>query len=177
MATYDTVTLQLHRGASWPGALELAKGTGTSYAQRLNDQWNVAGIKDTEGFPTITSHYGYHMVAWHLIFAASGQHARLDHPAGARLSFAPRPACSGAGFVLPVLLPGWTGTLRCAPVTPPASDAVVQLTLDLATGAPLQLAKLPVYSAEYGGPVVIAPGAPARWHASGSAAHALLRPA
>ena len=173
MATYDTVTLQLHRGASWPGALELARGTGTSYAQRLNDQWNVAGIKDTEGFPTITSHYGYHMVAWHLIFAASGQQARLDHPDGAHLSFAPRPACSGAGFVLPVLLPGRTGTLRCAPAASPASDATVQLTLELATGAPLDLVQLAVRGAQHG-PVVVAPGAPAHWRASGSVAHALL---
>ena len=179
MATYDTVTLQLHRGASWPGALQLAEGTGTSYAQRLHDQWNVAGIKDTQGYPTITSHYGYHMVSWHLLFAASGQAARLDHPHGPRLSFAPKPTCAGTGFALPVLLPGCAGTLRCTPAAPPDStleSAAVELTLDLATGAPLHLAQLSVGGAEHG-PVVVAQGAPARWRASGSAAHALLHQA
>jgi hypothetical protein len=43
----------------------------------INDQWNTAGIASDEGQPYITSHYGFHMVEWHLILALSGQQADL----------------------------------------------------------------------------------------------------
>ena len=57
MATYDHVALALHRKqAPLSEALALAEGSGTSYSQRLNDQWNIAGIKSNDGYPTITSH-------------------------------------------------------------------------------------------------------------------------
>ena len=32
-------------------------------------KWNIAGLKDTRGYPTATSHYGMHMAAWHIPLA------------------------------------------------------------------------------------------------------------
>ena len=58
MATYDQAVLEIHRGSPVDAALALAEGAGTSYAQRVNDQWNIAGIKSNDGYPTVTSHYG-----------------------------------------------------------------------------------------------------------------------
>lgn len=56
MATHDHVALALHRGVDPDTALAMSEGTGTSYSQRMNDQWNIAGIKSNDGYPSITSH-------------------------------------------------------------------------------------------------------------------------
>ena len=45
-------------------ALNLSEATATSYSRRLNDQWNVAGIKSNDGYPSITSHYGKKLQDW-----------------------------------------------------------------------------------------------------------------
>ena len=82
--------------------------SATSYSQRINDQWNIAGLKDTGGYPTATSHYGMHMVAWHIPLAISGQQANLPNSS---LVFAPR---LSAPYELPVLLPGVWGVLSSA---------------------------------------------------------------
>ena len=47
---------------------------------------DTAGIKDTSGYGTVTSHYGMHMVAWHIPLAISGQQADLPRSS---LTFAP----------------------------------------------------------------------------------------
>ena len=48
----------------------------------LADQWNVVAVYGglgygAEGLPAANSHYGYHLVAWHLLFALTGQVAEL----------------------------------------------------------------------------------------------------
>ncbi len=49
MATYDHVALMLHRNQTGlSDALMLAEASGTSYSLRMNDQWNIAGIKSNE---------------------------------------------------------------------------------------------------------------------------------
>ena len=109
MATYDHASLLIHQSDSSSGgsgsadvaaALALAMGTGTSYSDRLHDQWNIAGIKSNDGYPSITSHYGYHMVCWHLLFALSGQDANLS-PSLPSSSSSPSPSSvsslAGAG--------------------------------------------------------------------------------
>lgn len=49
MATYDHVALALHRNQTeMSEALVLAEASGTSYSLRMNDQWNIAGIKSNE---------------------------------------------------------------------------------------------------------------------------------
>jgi non-lysosomal glucosylceramidase len=110
MATYDHAALAIHRGTmSAYDALAFAEGSGTSYSNRLNDQWNIAGIKSNDGYPSITSHYGYHMTSWHLVFALTGQVADLSAKSP-RLTFSPKMSCE---YVLPVLLPGVLGRLSC----------------------------------------------------------------
>jgi non-lysosomal glucosylceramidase len=110
MATYNHAALAMHRGAmSASDALAFAEGSGTSYSDRINDQWNIAGVKSNDGFPSITSHYGYHMTSWHLVFALTGQVADLSAKPP-RLTFSPKMSCE---YVLPVILPGVLGRLAC----------------------------------------------------------------
>ena len=114
MATFDHAALMLRRATSSAEAdasLALAEGTGTSYAKRINDQWNTAGVKFNDGNPSVTSHYGYHMTSWHLLFGLSGQLADFSDEHNASLTFAP-PAMD-CGFSYPVLLPGAVGSIRC----------------------------------------------------------------
>ena len=132
-------------------ALALAKGSGTSYSDRLNDQWNIAGIKSNDGYPSITSHYGYHMTSWHLVFALSGQLADLSDPANSSLTFAPK--FSGS-FSSPVFLPGIVGILQ--------HDAG-GFQLALSTGQ-LRLHHLSVNGYKFPAQeVTISPTHPARW--------------
>ena len=59
-----------------------------------------------EGQPYITSHYGYFMSCWHLVFALSGQHANL--PQGT-LTF--NPPTKTQNWSYPILLPGVLGVV------------------------------------------------------------------
>ena len=96
-------TLGLRTGEPPATALANFQRSATSWSQRINDQWNTAGIKDTDGYPTVTSHYGFHMVSWHIVLAMSGQLADLSLPTNRSLSFEPR---LPAPFSLPLMLPG-----------------------------------------------------------------------
>lgn len=60
-------TVAIRSGESPATALSNFKKSATSWSERINDQWNTAGIKDTDGYPTVTSHYGFHMVSWSVI--------------------------------------------------------------------------------------------------------------
>jgi non-lysosomal glucosylceramidase len=73
MAPPNHATLGLHLGQHVDEMLAVFEPSATSYSRRINDQWNTAGLKDTTGYPTATSHYGMHMVAWHIPLALSGQ--------------------------------------------------------------------------------------------------------
>jgi len=140
MGTYNQAALMIRRSLDADRAkvqqiLDFAAGTGTSYSNRLNDQWNIAGIKSNDGYPTVTSHYGYHMTAWHIPLALSGQQARL-HPHQnsqknqTHLSFSPKLPCDIEGYVLPLYLPGVLGTLSCQDYGGSAGQqAAVELTV------------------------------------------------
>eukprot|EP00947_MAST-08B_sp_MAST-8B-sp1_P005443 g5443.t1 len=55
MATYDHVALRIRRaptGAEAQEALLFARGTATSYSERMNDQWAIAGVKFNDGSPS-----------------------------------------------------------------------------------------------------------------------------
>lgn len=110
MATHDWAALTLRaNGAEATGsALEMSRRSAVSWSENLNDQWNTAGISDSAGYPTVTSHYGYHMTSWHVPLALSGQVANLTKPTTASLTFAPAVV---EPFKLPVLLPGIVGTI------------------------------------------------------------------
>lgn len=155
MASPNWAALMLHRGAAVDGSLsQPAKSLGL-WRSQLNDLWNVAGVAGgidlpQFGLPWITSHYGYAMSSWHILFALSGQNATLPS-----LTFAPR---MEAPYSLPVLLPGVVGSV--------ADDGAGQLTLSLTVGS-LSLTHLAVGSAVYPAPKVsVTPTAPATWSAS-----------
>ena len=98
--------LRLHGTAAYPDAMALPESSLNLWREVLNDQWNVAGVAGPDGMPAITSHYGYHMVQWHLVPAISGQVADLPNRS---LTFAP---VIGVPYQLPVLLPGVIGRLN-----------------------------------------------------------------
>ena len=183
MATHDHVSLMLHRkrtsissasllgqpqspSPSLESILELSQGTGTSYSQRMNDQWNVAGIKTNDGFPSITSHYGYHMTAWHTLFAVTGQVVDLSG-ATKSISFDPLfTTCvgGGSGYAFPVLLPGVVGTVKCRATSVMGGASKVSYTLLLSKGVLEGVSTLEVSGVRYPvTPVDIAEGVPLTW--------------
>ena len=151
-------TVAIRSGEAPATALENFRKSATSWSERVNDQWNTAGIKDTDGYPTVTSHYGFHMVSWHVPLAISGQLADLSSPAARSLTFAP---AVSAPFSLPLMLPGVLGTVSAKQdpgSNPPTCTYVVALTI----GA-LELDTLSVHGAKATGATtsLIAGGAPA----------------
>ena len=123
-AAPNHATLALRTGEAPATALANFKKSATSWSQRSNDQWNTARIKDSDGYPTVTSHYGFHMVSWHIPLAMSGQLADLASPTNRSLTFAPR---LPAPYSLPIMLPGMLGTL--------GSTAAGRYTVCLTVGA------------------------------------------
>lgn len=115
-------TVAIRSGEAPATALSNFHASATSWSERINDQWNTAGIKDTDGYPTVTSHYGFHMVSWHIPLAISGQLADLSSPANRSLTFAPT---LPAPFSLPLMLPGVLGTVA----SPKAGSYIVELTV------------------------------------------------
>ena len=72
----------------------------------------------------MTSHYGYHMVSWHIPLALSGQQADLSSSSNRTLIFAPKLT---APYTLPILLPGVLGSL--------SSEAVGHYSIILTVGS------------------------------------------
>jgi len=156
MASYNHATLALHMGGSAATSLGKYEASATSWSQRINDQWSTAGLKDTAGYPTCTSHYGYHMISWHTPLALSGQQANLQE-GNASLTFSPRVP---RPFTLPVLLPGVIGLLT--------ADASASVTLSISSVnslTPLALSHVGVdtATASYAKPVVLRPGMNLTW--------------
>ena len=69
-------------------------------------------------YPTVTSHYGFHVVSWHIPLAMSGQLADLSQPTNRSLTFAPTIA---APYVI-VVFPGNLRTVFSCPL--PSSFSV-----------------------------------------------------
>lgn len=108
MANPDWATLSIWRGGDPVKALAVADKTLDWWRSHLKDMWNVVAVGGgleygVEGQPMANSHYGYHMVMWHIPFALSGQH--WDAPSQA-LTFKPKlpaPVCSQAILQLLVI--------------------------------------------------------------------------
>ena len=166
MATHDHSALLLHQieganASAVANALKISAATGTSYSQRLNDQWNVAGIKSNDGYPSITSHYGYHMTAWHIPLALSRQQASRGG-ANSSLTFSPRLPCP---YTLPVFLPGVLGTLSCA--NNAANENIERAVLEITAGDAIELDHLAVSGNAYPHlPVKLQVGSPISWQIS-----------
>ena len=125
--------------------------------QTLNDQWNVHGLYAGDGYgiggkPWVTSHYGFHMVLWHLPFAFTGQYTDLTN---GTLLFSPklRPP-----FTLPVLIPKIFGSIS-ATLLPNGKSSY---TLTLAIGN-LSLNLLAVNNVKYPGSVHLTAGQSVQW--------------
>ena len=126
---------------------------------RLQLQCGGAGIKDSDGYPTVTSHYGFHMVSWHVPLAISGQLADLTSPTNRSLTFAPR---QKPPYTLPLMLPGVLGTVASATDGSVSKYSVCltvgELELDLLSVNGINAPKAP------GGPLrLIAGGACVGW--------------
>ena len=103
--------------------------------------WNVVAVggglestdrggQPSEGQPMANSHYGYHMVMWHIPLALSGQHWDARTRA---LAFQPKVK---APFSLPVFVPGTVALL--------VADARGGGSLQVVAGQPLALGNLTV---------------------------------
>ena len=160
MANPNIATLSLWRGGSVADALGIVNKTFGWWRDSLRDVWNVVALHGglgygAEGQPLANSHYGYHMVAWHLLYALSGQ--RFDAPQQA-LHFAPR-IDAPLAFRLPVLVP------RTAAMLQRAADGETY-TLQVLTGAPLPLRSLTVDGIAPGEgvlPLTLQPGQSVTW--------------
>jgi len=125
--------------------------------QTLNDQWNTHGLYAGDGYgiggkPWITSHYGFHMVLWHLPFAVSGQYTDLSKGV---LQFSPK---LQPPFTLPVLIPNTFGSISATPL----SNGQTSYTLTLVIGN-LSLNELAINNVKYPGSVKITAGESVHW--------------
>eukprot|EP00731_Ephydatia_muelleri_P017922 Em0010g1020a len=138
LANPNWATTNIHLLEDVELALSVAEKSLDYWRSVLNDQWNIAGLLGgtlaTSGLPFITSHYGFFMTAWHIVFALSGQNANMTEGS---LTFAPKVS---PPFLLPVMLPGVWGYLEAQEFAPKRPDAgYVQYTLGLNFGSiPLQ---------------------------------------
>ena len=140
MANANWATLSLWRGGDVGEALAMANQTLGWWRSGLNDMWNVVALHGglgygLEGQPLANSHYGYHLVIWHTLYALSGQHYSAPHAA---LSFAPR---LEPPYELPVLVPGTAAVLTCKHA---ADSSKPMYTLRVLAGKTLRLEKLSV---------------------------------
>lgn len=119
MAAPNHATLGLHLGEDPVEMLKVFELSATSLSKLINNQWDTAIAKDSKGMPTISSHHGMHMVAWHIPLALSGQAA--DLPKGS-LTHKPKVA---PPYALPIFLPGVVGQLS----SPAAGHYSVRLTV------------------------------------------------
>ena len=123
----------------------------------LNDQWNTHGLYAGDGYglggkPWTTSHYGFHMVLWHLPFAFSGQYTDLSKGV---LTFAPK---IRSPFILPVLIPNILGSISATP----SSQGETSYTLSISVGT-VAINTLAVDGVQYPGSVSLSPGQSVSW--------------
>ena len=157
MGPPNWASLALRRGLEPPTALAVARKALDWWRVGLRDTWNIAALVGgvgygADGLPHANSHYGYHLVAWHILFALSGQ--SYDAPTRA-LAFAP---VLPAPYALPVLVPNTAAQLRAR------ADGAYELRV--LAGAPLVLDALCVRgSAPRPGelPRTLAPGQSVAW--------------
>lgn len=137
MGNANWATLAIAQGWPLEEAFEMHGKTLKWWRSVIKDMWNVVAVSGglgygCEGQPLANSHYGYHMVAWHTLFALSGQ--VLDNYNGvANLTFSPKMALP---FDLPVLVPGTVARL--------SGNATTGYRLEVLAGRALSLAAVSV---------------------------------
>jgi len=160
--TWSCLALKL--GAAGPAggnvsaALEPTRRELENYRRRLKMMWDLTGLSTTadwgddsvNGQPFCTSHYGFMLTDYYLIYALSNQ--LLDVPAGT-LSFAPVYPCP---MSVPFAALGREGALSC--------DAAGTFTLALAFGdLALPAGGLSANGKVYAGAVSLAGGQSVSW--------------
>ena len=167
MGNPNWAALKLHLGADPGKCLSVAEKTLDRWRSVNTDQWNVAGLMGglgygADGQPWATSHYGYYMSSWHILFALTGQQANL--PRGT-LTFDPKVT---APYRYPVLLPGILGSIVAEKASEETASSVgggngVKYTLTLTYGR-LKLTLLSVSGVKYPSETVsIAAGDSVSW--------------
>ena len=156
--------LGLEPGAAGPAggnvsaALEPTRRELENYRRRLKMMWDLTGLSTTadwgddsvNGQPFCTSHYGFMLTDYYLIYALSNQ--LLDVPAGT-LSFGPVYPCP---MSVPFAALGREGALSC--------DAAGTFTLALAFGdLALPAGGLSANGKVYAGAVSLAGGQSVSW--------------
>jgi len=120
-AAPDWSCLALALGEQGPGkvnvtaALEPTRWELENYRSRLNSMWDLTGISTSgdwgsdaaNGQPFCTSHYGFIMTDYYLLYTLSGQQTNI--PEG-KLSFTPLLPCP---FNVPMVMMGVEGTFSC----------------------------------------------------------------
>jgi non-lysosomal glucosylceramidase len=156
-ASQDWSVLNLWFNMESESALMQSKKSLNHVRQILNDQWNVHGLYAGDGYgiggkPWVTSHYGFHMVLWHLPFALSGQYTDLSKGI---LTFSPK---LRSPFILPVLIPNTFGSISATPIANDQSS----YTLTLLIGN-LTLTELSINNVQYPGSVNLTAGQSIQW--------------
>lgn len=156
-ASQDWSVLNLWLGMDADSALSQAAKGMQVFRSTLNDQWNVHGLYGADeygigGKPWITSHYGFHMVLWHLPFAISGQRVDLSQKS---LFFSPKVK---APYTLPVLIPKIFASLTASSIS--AEQSLYTFTLLIGN---LSLDVLAVNDVNYPGTVNLVAGQSVHW--------------
>jgi len=158
-ASQDWSVLNLWLNTDVDSALIQSRKGLNHVREILRDQWNVHGLYAGDGYgvggkPWVTSHYGFHMVLWHLPFALSGQYADLSKGI---LTFTPKVR---SPFILPVLLPNTFGSIG---TTRSTTDQKLIFTFTLIIGN-LNLGELSVNNIQYPGTVNLTAGQSVQWN-------------
>lgn len=155
--TWSYLALAVGQGAV-DDSLAPTRASVENWRTRLADWWNLAGIttsgdwggQHANGMPYVTSHYGFLLPDYHLLYALAGQATDLP---GGTLSFAPRYACP---YTLPLLLAGTTGAVAC--------DGAGQYSVSVAFGSlSLPAGGLSVSGSPYPGAVALSAGGSVSW--------------
>ena len=172
MPNANWASLALWRNATPGDALAVLNTTFSWWRSSLNDLWNVVALHGglgygLEGIPLANSHYGYYMVAWHTLFALSGQRYRAPSKS---LTFWPK---LPPPYELPVLIPRTVATLSARPISVApdgdrpkcASVIAIEHELKVVAGRGVALVELSVNgsSPSSGLPSTLAVGDSVRW--------------
>ena len=146
MGNPNWATINIHLKQDIGHAINVANKTLDWWREVVNDLWNIPAAAGgigygLEGQPYISSHYGYFMSSWHIIFALSGQKA--DLPGGTLVFDSPDPSET---WSYPVLLPGVVGTVS------QTQNRGVELVLEISIGKLTINKQLSIQGLAYAGP-------------------------
>ena len=146
MGNPNWATINIHLKQDITHAINVANKTLNWWREVVNDLWNIPAIAGGIGYgldgqPWASSHYGYFMSSWHIIFALSGQKTNL--PNGTLIFDSPDPSDT---WSYPVLLPGVVGKVA------QLKNTHTELTLEVFIGELTISKQLSIQNVTYKGP-------------------------